>query len=629
MRRAPVAAPDLRAGKQVSPSEAPDFIKKCELILEKDPSHLQAMQVLGTFYAQQKRFDRAIPLLRAAQKRDPDNPVGLNNLGMALQTTGECQEAISCFRKAVELRPSYGMALNNLGNILAEQGNHEAAIQSYQTVLSITPNDAVALNNLGAALRSTGRTEEAVLKFQAALIYMPEFIQARMSLAISLRELERVDEAIACYKTIILQDNTNFSAHFGLAELLQKSGQYHAAIGYFKSASVLKPAESMPLFKLGIVLQELGHIDVAIGYFRRAIDLTPDCSRYYLSLAQATKLAADDPYFLSMQRLLRDRSSLDDADCTDLHFALGKVYSDLGAHQLSFDHFLEGNKLRRRSLTYDEKHAINRAKKLCEFVSADTVATLAKTGHSSSLPIFIVGMPRSGSTLVEQILASHPEIYGAGEISSLSDTFHSAASRFGRWQSLVPVENLTILERISVSEDYLDRLRKLVPNRMQFQRLSRIINKTLSNYQHVALIHILFPNARIIHTIRDPIDTCLSCFSTFFHSQDFTFDLGELGRRYRSYGELMKHWHEILPHGTIYDVHYEDVVEDLEQSARALIAYCGLAWDDACLNFHKSNRPVRTASVHQVRKPIYRSSVKRWRPDDEILRPLLDGLGIY
>ncbi|NVN12102.1 sulfotransferase [Nguyenibacter vanlangensis] len=321
--------------------------------------------------------------------------------------------------------------------------------------------------------------------------------------------------------------------------------------------------------------------------------------------------------------------SLSDSDRTDLHFALGKAFSDLGAHQLSFDHFLTGNRVRRRYLTYDEKPAINRAKQLCQSVSADTIREFAKTGHSSSLPIFIIGMPRSGSTLVEQVLASHPEVYGAGEISTLFDTFRSAASKFDRWQSVSPLENLTAAERMSISEDYLGRLHKLVSNWTRPQTPTRIINKTLSNYQNIALIYALFPNARIIHTVRDPIDTCLSCFSTFFHSQDFTFDLGELGRRYRSYRELMDHWHRILPGGTIYDVRYEEVVEDLEQNAQSLIAYCGLTWDDACLNFHKSKRPVRTASVQQVRKPIYRSSVGRWRPDDAVLRPLLDGLGSY
>ncbi|GAA4486776.1 tetratricopeptide repeat-containing sulfotransferase family protein [Gluconacetobacter asukensis] len=607
----------------------PDFIQKCEIILKRDPTHLQAMQVLGTFYAQQQQLERAIPLLRVAQERDPNNPVGLNNLGMALQAAGEHDEAISCFRKAIELRPSYVMALSNLGTALAEQGNHEAAIQSYRDALSITPNDPVALNNLGTSLRSTGRTKEAVREFQAALTYAPEFVQARLSLAISLSDLDRLEAAIACYRTIVLQDNTNFTAHFNLAELLQKAGQYDAAINHFKSACALKPDDAMPPFKLGVVLQELGQTDVAIDYFRRAIDLAPDYPRYYLSLAQATKLAADDLHFLAMQRLVKNQSSLNDAERTDLHFALGKAFSDLGAHQLSFDHFLEGNRLRRRYLTYDEKPTINRAKQLCQSISADAIKELAKTGHASSLPIFIVGMPRSGSTLVEQILASHHEVYGAGEISTLFDIFHSAASKFDRWQSVFPLKNLTDAERMSISEDYLDRLHKLVNNWTRPQAPTRIINKTLSNYQHIALIHALFPNARIIHTVRDPIDTCLSCFSTFFHSQDFTFDLGELGRRYRSYRELMEHWHGILPNGTIYDVRYEEVVEDLEQNARSLIAYCGLTWDDACLNFHKSKRPVRTASVQQVRKPIYRSSVGRWRPDDAILRPLLDGLGSY
>ncbi|WP_148299268.1 sulfotransferase [Komagataeibacter kakiaceti] len=377
-----------------------------------------------------------------------------------------------------------------------------------------------------------------------------------------------------------------------------------------------------------LILQEMGEIDEAIRCFRRAIALAPERTRYYQCLTRLTKLEADDPVFITLRELVKNETvSLSDHEMADIHFSLGKALSDISEHRLSFEHILKGNAIRRRHIAYDENRIFSGMRKTRELFSAEEVRKQMPGGSPSSRPIFIVGMPRSGSTLVEQILSSHPDVYAAGEVNTLRDTFRDAAARFPAWKTVAPLAYLTEDQRRSVAEDYLDRLDRLVVGWDGAGGPQRISNKTLGNYLYIGLIRQLWPNAHIIHTFRDPIDTCLSCFSISFNDLDFTFDLGELGRRYRHYQELMDHWRHVLPEGAMLDVRYEDTVDDLEATARRIISYCGLQWDDACLSFYKSRRPVRTSSVAQVRSPIYRSSVGRWRPDGETLRPLLEGLG--
>ncbi len=281
---------------------------------------------------------------------------------------------------------------------------------------------------------------------------------------------------------------------------------------------------------------------------------------------------------------------------------------------------MRGNALKRQQLAYDEADALARLERLRQGFSPTVMRRSRGQGNPSTLPVFILGMPRSGSTLVEQILAGHPKVHAAGEPPDwLERTMTTVWSdQRGAARSSLGPERLRAL-----AKTYLGGLAAMAP------AAERVTDKLPGNFQTLGLIHLALPNARIIHTRRDPVDTCLSCFSNLFANelQPYTYDLGELGRLYRAYHALMEHWRRVLPPDTMLEVDYEDVVDNLEGQARRIIAYCGLDWDDACLAFHTVERAVRTASVVQVRQPIYRSSVGRWRPRDDILRPLLDGLG--
>ncbi len=301
-----------------------------------------------------------------------------------------------------------------------------------------------------------------------------------------------------------------------------------------------------------------------------------------------------------------------------VHFALGKALEDVGDYGRAFEHFLKGNALKRREVHYDEAAEERNLQLIADVFDSSLIERFAGVGDPSAVPIFIVGMPRSGSTLIEQILASHPQVQAAGERSNLDRIVRTATGADKQIPFPASIRALDTDGFRRLGQAYLASLPALGPGQ------ERITDKTPSNFHHVGLIRLILPNARIIHTMRDPVDTCVSCFSTLFaQGQTFSFDLAELGRYYRRYDELMKHWRSVLPAGALLDVSYAEVVDDLEAQARRLIEYCGLPWDDRCLSFHETSRPIRTASNVQVRRPLYRSSLARWRRYEAFLEPLL------
>jgi tetratricopeptide (TPR) repeat protein len=398
---------------------------------------------------------------------------------------------------------------------------------------------------------------------------------------------------------------------------LHRRGRTATAITHFQKALASDPADARIYASLGSALVALGKSKEANDAFEQAIALSPNKAGHYWNLAGSRRFTADDRHFATMRELARRASSLAVEEQIDLHFALAKAFADVGDQPHSFAHLVEGNALKRQQLTYDEAEALHRLERIRAVFSAELLREKRGAGDPSAAPVFIVGMPRSGTTLIEQILASHPKVFGAGELREMANL----AARVGGEEAATFPE---VVARMSGEE-----LRRLGASYVEaVARLSggaeRITDKMPGNFSLAGLINLALPNARIIHARRDPRDTAFSCFSLLFaHGLEFTYDLGELGRYYRGYLALMAHWREVLPEGVMLDVQYEDVVGDLEREARRIVAHCGLEWDDACLEFHKTERSVLTASASQVRQPIYRSSIGRWRRHAAALQPLL------
>lgn len=318
--------------------------------------------------------------------------------------------------------------------------------------------------------------------------------------------------------------------------------------------------------------------------------------------------------------MARDKSGFAIDKQISLHYALGKAYDDLGEFKKAFPHFSEGSRLKREGLEFSSEAESHNIDKLIEWFTVDRFKQLQGAGLNDRTPIFILGMPRSGTTLTEQIIASHPLVHGAGELKNLLALVQSKVNEDG----LGFPSNLKGLSKEDIhewAEKYLTLLRQHSSDAL------RITDKMPANYLALGFIPLMFPNAKIIHVKRNPIDTCISCFTRLFNRhQDATYDLKELGAHYRNYVRLMDHWKIMLPADCFLEVEYEDIVCDIKNQAQRLIEWIGLDWDEACLDFYKNKRSIRTASLTQVRQPIYSSSVGRWRHYEEFLAPLLQEL---
>ncbi len=509
------------------------------------------------------------------------DPARLFQQGLALHQAGRFTEAERLYRAVLRRNGDHLEAVYNLGLLRLLGGDCEAAAKLLRKALHRRPNLAEAHNALAVALRTLGRPDEAIVHFEKALAVKPDFAEAHNNLGATLLPLRRHDEALA----------------------------------QFDRALALKPDLAEAYHGRGTVLRILGRLDMAQQALERAVALAPRKAEFYRSLAESKRFAEDDPHRAQIEALARDMAALPEEEQVHLHFALGKVYGDAGEDQRAFDHLLQGNALKRRRIVYDEAAALARLDRTRALFSAEVVRERAGQGDPSPVPVFIIGMPRSGTTLVEQMLASHPQVHGAGELSD----FAAAVAALDGPDGVPPDIGGEELRRIGA--DYLARVTPAAP------MARHITDKMPANFRFAGLIHLALPNARIIHISRDPVDTCLSCFSILFGGdQPFTYELGELGRYYRGYAALMAHWRRVLPPGVMLEVRYEALVGDFEPQARRILAHCGLAWDDACLDFHNTERPVHTASAAQVRRPVYQTSVGRWRPPGDVLRPLLDAL---
>ena len=587
-------------------------------ILAQNPEHSDALNLLGMIAYQSGELEVAESLVAKSAEANPTFPSVFNNHGMILYELGRMPEAEASYREAVKLDPNFVEALSNLGDVLVGRLRFDEAEECCLKALSIDPNYAPAYNNLGAIQIAQVKLEDGLANCAKALELAPHLIVAHKNMADGLIAQGKLKDAEECCHRCLELHPNYLDAHVILGGIHLTRGELDAAEEQYRTSITLKEDFAPAHAKLGLVLQNQGELEQAEASCRTALAFDPNFAEGYQSLANMVKFTGGDPIADKLEELTK-QDIFQDRDRCFLHFAAGKINDDIGDYDRAFEHYQKGNIQKRAEFDPDKNDDLIR--ELIETFDPAFFEVREGVGNDSDVPIFVVGMPRSGTSLVEQIIAAHPQVFGAGEvtyISTIVDTLYHLNGAKSISDGMAQVPNS---EFANAAGQYLERARKIAPE------APRITDKTPLNSTHLGLISLLFPKAKIIHCKRDPVDTCLSnYFQNFGFKHFYAYDLAHLGRFYRSYERLMDHWSKVLP-SPIHHIRYENLIGDQEKYSRELVEFCSLDWDDACADFHKADRQVLTASSWQVRQPIYKTSIERWRRYEKHLGPLLEVLG--
>ncbi|MER9584056.1 sulfotransferase [Mesorhizobium sp. M0276] len=539
---------------------------------------------------------------------------------LQLHQAGRRQEAEAIYRQVLAQKANHAAAAHFLGLLLHQTGRSAEGLDLIEQSVRLQPGNPDFQNNLGTVLRDLGRVAAAVDCFRKAVALRPDQLAARDNLGSSLKQLGQFEGAEEIYRGTVGRNPFHVRARIGLAETLQEAGRLDEALAVFREALAIRPKDGDLLHGLGVGLMEKGKLDEAAELFRQALAVDPGMARAWLMLTQVKRQKERDSELTCMEAQ-HAKAPQDSLARMQLSFGLGKANDDLKDYGRAFDYFAEGNAIRRKGIDYDA------AKTRAEFeaMKATFTAGFFEKHKPSTIeddtPIFVVGMPRSGTTLVEQIIASHPHVHGAGELSILKTAVGKQFPLTMKGGFPAGIADMPDKAFAEAGEAYLDMLHARYPG------FKHVTDKMPGNFLLIGFLHLMLPKAKIVHCARDAAATCLSIYKVHFRSDShrYGYDLGELADFHNLYTDIMAHWHTVLP-GVVHDVRYEDFVADQEGQTRALIAHLGLPWDDAALSFHKTDRPVRTASAAQVRQPMYQGSVDLWKRYGDRLKPLLDKL---
>ena len=485
------------------------------------------------------------------------------------------------------------------------------------------PTDVAAIRMMAELAARVGRLADSENLLRRALELAPQFTAARANLATVLYKQNRAAEAIAELETIERQGEAHFGHHSLKAAALGRIGGHDEALGLYRHMLDERPDQPKLWMSSGHILKTVGEQAESVAAYRRALALEPTAGEVWWSLANLKTIRFDEADIAAMTEALAAPGLAQD-DRFHLHFALGKAFEDKGETEASFTHYAEGNRLRREMVDYDPAGITDHVERSVALFTPELFAGRAGQGCPAPDPIFILGMPRAGSTLVEQILASHPAIEGTAELPDMPAIARRLDGRKARGGTSFYPECLAGLDAdalLTLGEEYLSRAAV-----QRFTDRPLFIDKLPNNWMHVGLIRLILPNARIIDARRHPLACCFSNFKQHYaRGQRFAYDQAELGRYYRDYVMLMRHFDAVLP-GQIHRIIHEQLVDDPEREVRRLLDFLDLPFDPACLAFHENPRAVRTASSEQVRRPISREGLEQWKPFERWLDPLKQAL---
>ena len=500
-----------------------------------------------------------------------------------LYNTKNFKIAESKTKKYINLYPDNPTLYNILGTILTAQNKIKETHLCYKKILKINPDFVETYNNYGIALKQFGQLKEAIIYFKKALKLKPNFIEARFNLAVTYKVSAKYEEAIKNYKEVLKN----------------------------------KPDVAQAYNNLGIIFNILAKFQDANSNYLKALEINPNLSESHMHLSYITKYTKGHKHIQEMEKAI-SITNINDTQRMYLSFGLGKAFNDIENYKKAFEYFDKGNSIRKKQLKYSIDTDNLLFRNLKNIFQKNLFNKFKNTGNSDKTPIFVVGMPRSSTTLVEQILSSHSDIHGSGELTYFKDLVKKYFSSNNTIHFSKKIINYNPLKFERIGSNYIQKIKKLSTNNLY------IIDKMPLNFLWIGLIRLTLPNAKIIHCIRDPKDTCLSIFKSYFgqSGNGYAYDLIDLGQYYNLYLDLMRHWHSTLPN-YIYDLSYEELIKNQKKETQKLLNFCGLGWDESCMKFYTNSRPVTTASSTQVREPIYKKSIDLWKHYKEDLKPLL------
>src|SRR5215472_854952 len=592
-------------------------------VLALEPGSAQAHFGLGLALMAQKVYDGAVDELEQAIKARPDHANAHLNLGIALTELGRLDKAVAHCRRAVALDPGYAGNHVSLGTALKANGDLLAARDQFARAIELDSKLADAHCQLGLTLSALDCPDEAVNALRQALVLRPNMPEALIALGDVTRILQQFDEATHCYERALSLRPQWIMALLGLARTLSSRGHFEEARASFLRALECHLELADAHFEIGLRYQHEGRFDEAIFWYEKALAIQSDHIEANYNLAMIGKSNARDIRIKNLETFLTSRP-LAAEQRARLNFALGKSYDDNAEYDTAFRYFKAGNEILKTEYRhqYSPEGFTSAIDQQIAIFGKDFFFEKGRIGSESEVPVFIVGVTRSGTTLAEQIMASHPRVCGRGELDFIRQISLALPEWLGSADPYPACASaIDGKAALRIAEKYLAQISN------DAVQAERIVDKRPGNFLRLGLIALLFPRARLIHCVRDPIDTCLSCYFLYNKQAPFTHDLEYLGRYYRDYQRLMSHWHEILP-SRILDVPYEALVRDPEAWSRKLVDFLGLPWDERCLTFYETKRSIYTPSFHQVRQPVYGSSVGRWRHYAKHLGPLFSALGI-
>ena len=617
------------------------------------PGHPVARLVIAIAQRLLNDTSAALSTLAALAAEQPNAAAVRYEYGRTLAAVGRGEDAVRELRRAVELQPSLPGAWRALGDHLMAMGDTAGADAAYaqhiraairdprlmraaaalcgndipvaesllREHLRAHPTDVAAIRMLAEVAARIGRFPEAENLLMRCLELAPSFVEARAHYATVLSRVNRPLDALAELEKLLARDPRNPNHRNLKATVLVSIGEYERAIALYAGLVAEYPAQSKVWMSYGHVLKTAGRREDCIQAYRRCIALTPELGEAWFTLAnlKTFRFSADDASAME-KALSHESASVEDK--FHLHFALGKHYEDAAQYEKSFHHYSEGNRLRRTQIHYRPEDTTRLVERTKTLFTREFLAERAGAGCPAKDPIFVVGLPRAGSTLVDQILSSHSQVEGTSELYELIDLARSLGAAQSSERYLETLANLEPAALRSIGEQYLERTRIHRKTSAPF-----FVDKMPNNFLHTGLIALALPEAKIIDVRRYSLSCCFSVFKQHFaRGQHFSYDLTDVGYYYRDYLELMEHFANVLP-GKVHRVDYESLVENTEHEVRSLLAYCGLPFEEKCLRFYENERAVRTASSEQVRQPIFRDGLEQWRHYESWLGPLKAALG--